>query len=324
LLRSYGAGLPLSVYRNYSQEMAALVQARLEGQAYDAVFVDHWLMAQYLPAGFQGLSLLHQHNAEHLIWQRQAALEMIPWRKLLLTLEGRRLRRYEATALPRLSWLFAVSERERQAIVDLGAPPQRVLLLPNLPDPRLLEQPPLKFGELPPHVLYVGTLSWQPNSQGLRSFLDESYPMLRREMPEVGLIVAGAEPPPWLQRLAKREDGLELVTPVEDAEPLYRRSRVFLETVRGGGGTKVKVLNALARGLPVVATPDGVDGIEAKADEHLLVAADAPSLVAAIRRLLEEERLWQRLSENGRALIAERYRPEVAYRPLERVLSGAA
>jgi glycosyltransferase involved in cell wall biosynthesis len=281
-------------------------------------------MAQYLPASFGGLSLLHQHNAEHLIWQRQAALERIPWRKLPLTLEARRLRRHEAAVLPRLRWLFAVSEAERRALVDLGASPERVLILPNLPDPRLLEGPPLRFGELPPQLLYVGTLNWQPNSQGLRRFLDQAYPLLRREVPEARLIIAGSEPPPWLRELVEREAGLELITPLEDVEALYSRSHVFLEPVQGGGGTKVKVLNALARGLPVVATPDGVDGIEAKADEHLLVAADAPTLVAAVRRLLEDERLWQRLSENGRALIGERYRPEVAYRPLDRVLSGAA
>ena len=324
LLRSYAAGLPLSVYRNHSREMAALVSARLAREEYDAIFVDHWLMAHYLPSDFPGLGLLHQHNAEHLVWQRQAAWEGNPLLRLILSLEYRRLRRHEAALLPRFRWLLAVSEPDRQALIDLGAPPERVLLLPNVADPSLLALPPLSFGQLPANVLYLGTLSWHPNRQGLKAFLDGVFPLLQHRWPQARFIVAGSDPPPWLRRFARRHPKLELVTPVDDAEPLYRQARAFLEPVRGGGGTKVKVLNALARGLPVVTTPDGASGLEAVDGEHLLVASDAAATVEAIARLLQDETLWQRLRDNGRTLIQERYRPEVAYRPLAQVLSGVA
>jgi glycosyltransferase involved in cell wall biosynthesis len=110
---------------------------------------------------------------------------------------------------------------------------------------------------------------------------------------------------------------------VEDPEPLYRRARVFVEATRSGGGTKLKALNALARGLPTVCSPQAAEGIEATSGEHLLIAPDDESMADAIVRLINDPALWQTLSENGRALVRSRYVAEVAYLPLDEVLSGA-
>ncbi len=142
-------------------------------------------------------------------------------------------------------------------------------------------------------------------------------------MPEARFVVAGRGAPPRLQRLARRTPGVEFPGAVEDAESLYRRARLFVEASRSGGGTRLKVLNALARGLPVVATPEGAEGLDTVPGEHLLVANDAASMVEAVGRLMVDDGLWRALSENGRALVRRRYLAEVAYGPLDEVLSGA-
>lgn len=324
LLRSYSARLPLSVYRNRSGLMSALVASRLSEQGYDAVFVDHWLMAQYLPIGFPGLALLHQHNAEHVIWQRQASWEANPLLKLLLRLEGQRVRRYEAAILPRFHWVFAVSQEDRQSLIALGAPAERVFLLPNLPQAELLDRPTLSFARSQPHILYLGTLSWQPNQEAVERFLREAFPYLRQTLSEARFILAGQGAPRRLLSLAHSSPQVDIIGPVVEAEPLYQQARVFIEPIYSGGGTKVKVLNALARGLPVVATPQGAQGIEVLPEEHLLIAQDAPSTVEAIRRLMTDPELWGRLSDNGRRLMQERYQPATAFEALERVLADAS
>lgn len=323
LLRSYGARLPLSVYRNRSRQMWALVAGWLSERTYDAIFVDHWLMAQYLPAEFPGLALLHQHNAEHVIWQQQACGETNPLLKLLLRREGQRVRRYEAAILPRFRWVFAVSEEDRQSLIALGAPAERVLLLPNLPQAELLDRPPLRFAGSQPHILYLGTLSWQPNREGVERFLRQVFPTLQQVVPEARFLLAGEGAPRRLLNLASSTLNVDSVGPVEEAEPLYRQARVFLEPAYSGGGTKVKVLNALARGLPVVTTPQGAQGIDVLAEEHLLVAQDPPSIVEAVRRLMTDQELWERLSNNGRRLMRERYQPASAFEALDRVLASA-
>src|SRR2546427_216344 len=93
--------------------------------------------------------------------------------------------------------------------------------------------------------------------------------------------------------------GVEFLGQVDDSETLYRRARVFVEATRSGGGTKLKVLNSLARGLPIAASPEAVAGLDVTPGEHLLVASDSVSLAASVVSLLTDEALWGRLSENG-------------------------
>jgi glycosyltransferase involved in cell wall biosynthesis len=322
LARSYLSGVPLSVERNQSGVMSQLVAETLEGAKYDAAFVDGWLMAQYLPETFVGLRLLHEHNAEYVIWERQARLERGMLRKLLVGREARRVRAYEAGILPRFDAAFAVSEQDRGALVAVGADPARTLVLPNLPDPSLLEMPALSFEGSQPVVLYFGTLSWQPNIEGLARFIMQVFPLVRKEAPQARLLVAGRDAPPALERLARGTTGVDYMGPVADAETLYRKSRVFVEATRSGGGTKLKILNALARGLPVVASPEATAGIDAIAGSHLLVGGGDESLAEAVVRLLTDSALWSSVSEGGRLLIGSRYVAEAAYAPLDEVLSG--
>ncbi|HXG35552.1 MAG TPA: glycosyltransferase family 4 protein, partial [Dehalococcoidia bacterium] len=209
------------------------------------------------------------------------------------------------------------------ALIALGANPDRTSLLPNVPDPGLLERSGLSFDDAPPDVLYIGTLSWQPNAQGMQSFLREAMPKFADKLPGSRLMVAGSGPPSWLRDWAGRTPFLELVSPVLDVEALYRRARVFLEPVSGGGGTKLKVLNALARGLPVVTTPDGADGIAAIDGEHLLIGRDGDELLDRLSRVTQDRELWERLSKNGRELIRERYVPDIAYEPVAELLAKA-
>lgn len=323
LARSYATGVPLSIERNRSGGMAALVSQRLRHEPYDALFVDGWMMAQYLPSAFAGLSILHEHNAEHVMWRRQADRERNPLLRFLIGLEYWRVRRYEATVLPRFDAVFAVSEVDRQALARVGPKPKRLHVLPNLPDPSLLERDDLSLAAADSAILYFGTLSWPPNVEGLKYLLESVFPLVRERHPDVRLLVAGRGAPSRLERLARRTPGVQFLGPITDAEPLYLRARLFVEASRSGGGTRLKVLNALARGLPVVASPEGAEGLDVVPGEHLLVAADARSMSEAISRLLTDDALWRSLSGNGRALIRSRYVAEAAFQSLDEVLSGA-
>jgi glycosyltransferase involved in cell wall biosynthesis len=320
LLRSVAAGVPLSILRNRSAGFAELVAQRLASGRYDAVFVDGWLMAQYLPKSFHGLRILHQHNAEHLMWQRQAASESHPLRRVLVGMESGRVRRYESSILRQFDVVFAVSEPDRRALQELDGE-LRVELLPNVPEPGMLDRPALSPPSGEPVVLFLGTLSWPPNLQGLRQFLQDALPLLRGRLPNAILVVGGRGTPAELARLAERVSGVELVGAFDDPEPLYRRARAFVELARGGSGTRVKVLNAMARGLPVVTTPDGAEGLDICPGEHALVGSTALEISDSLVHVLTNDSVWRMLAENGRRLVRERYTPEEAYRVLDGVFA---
>jgi len=323
LARSYLAGLPLSIERNRSRTMRHAVMRSIGSNVFDAALVDHWLMAQYLPEDFSGLRILHEHNAEYVMWQRHAGLDHNPVLRPLVRLEARRVRLYEAHILRRFDITFAVSEGDRQALIAAGGEPTRMGILPNLPDPDLLDRPSLDFARARPVILYFGTLSWQPNIEGIEYFTRSVLPRIRRKIPESRLLIAGKDAPAGLVRLAGATDGVDYLGPAREAEALYQQARVFIETTHSGGGTKVKILNALARGIPVVSTPEAIAGLDVWPGEHVLTGSDATSLAEAVVRLMGDAALASELAARGRALIRDRYTPDVAYAPLEGALTGA-
>ncbi len=317
LLRSYEAGVPLSVERNRLPAMAAMVDEEMARGSFDAVFVDHWLMAQYVPPNFDGVRLLHEHNAEYVIWERQAQRSRNP----LVKREAARVRRYEAEMASGFDRVFAVSIRDREALMDIGVPGARVNVLPNIPDPSLLEEPPLRCEDTEPVLAYLGTLNWQPNIDGLERFLTEVFPLVHERLPEARFLVAGRDAPSKLVTLAKRTRGVEFLGDIEETETLYRRARVMVDATETGGGTKLKVLNALARGLPVVASAQAAEGLEVSDGDNILIARSDVVMAETIVRLMGDAALWQRLAEGGRALVRRTYVLDVAFRPLDEALS---
>jgi glycosyltransferase involved in cell wall biosynthesis len=322
LLRSYAAGIPLSILRNRSERFAELLREHVRRRPPDAIFADSWLTAQYVPTDFDGLKTLHQHNAEFVMWEREAAVEANPLRRALVRREAERVRRYEGSILSAFDVVFAVSEPDRAALRGLVTDPPRMELLPNVADPGLLGRPDLSPPESERVILYLGTLSWQPNARGLRHFLGQVFPHVRERLPRVRLIVAGRGAPSSLARVARRTPGVEMVGTFDDPEPLYRRARAFVEVAQGGSGTRVKVLNALARGLPVVTTPEGAEGLDIRSGEHALVGSGPEEASTALMRLMREDHLWISLAENGRRLVREQYVPQQAYRLLDDVFAG--
>jgi glycosyltransferase involved in cell wall biosynthesis len=320
LLSSYAAGVPLSIQRNRSSNMAERIAALLEPGDHDAVFVDGWLMAQYVPEGFSGIRLLHEHNAEHVMWRRHAELETNPIRRPLVRLEAGRVRRYEAGLLARFDVVFAVSEPDRATLSALVPTGPEIALLPNVADPTLLDRPELTPPP-EPVLLFLATLSWPPNAEGLSRFLADDLPALLERVPHARLVVAGSGAPGRLVRRVHESRGVEFAGPIDDDEVLYRRARCFVDVGVGGSGTKVKVLNALARGLPVVTGPDGAAGLEVSSGEHLLVAEDREAMVASLEFVIQEDAAWTNLSRSGRDLIRRRYVPEVAFGALDAALA---
>jgi glycosyltransferase involved in cell wall biosynthesis len=321
LIASYTRGRPLSVERNHSDEMSKTTRSLVAENGYRAVFVDGWLMAQYLPDGFTGAKLLHQHNAEHVMWERHADLERSMVRRSVIRLEASRVRRYEASILPAFDVVFAVSDPDRAALRAL-AHRADVRVLPNVADRSLLVRPSLEPVR-EPVVLFFGTLSWPPNLEGVTRFIRDELPSLRDAVPAVRLLVAGAGAPRALTTLAARTPGVELIGDTSDDEALYRRSRAFVDLGLGGAGTRVKVLNALARGLPSVVTSDAARGLDVTAGEHLLVAINTNDVVRALIRVLTDDATWRTLSERGRDLVRSRYVPDVAFSALDDALAAA-
>jgi len=211
----------------------------------------------------------------------------------------------EAEALRDLDRVYVCSEPDRMRLLGRGAAEVRVL--PNAVAAVPGATPPPR--REPFTLLFVGTLGYHPNADGLLWFCARVLPLLRDRGPApVRLLVVGAGAPPAVQALAALP-GVTLVGAVPDVAPLYRDSHAVVVPIRAGGGTRIKVLEAFAHRRPVVSTTVGAEGIRARSGEHLLLGDRPEEFAAACRALMADAGLGARLAEAALHLVSARHSP---------------
>ena len=304
LLRSYLKRVPLNVLRTAHRGLARRVASVIDD--FDVVFIDHYEVGQYVPRAFRGQRIYHAHNAYYKLWQRYAEQGENPAYRLAAAAETARVRRAEV-ALCNDSDLVFASPNDIDALAVAGAERDRLHQTFHLGDDCQLELPALRFDDTEERLLYVGNLAWEPNAVGLHWFIESVWPLLLEQRPGLKLDIVGRNPDSKLRLLADAQPGIELLGFVEDLETVYPRSRISIAPLTFGAGMKVKVLSALGRGIPVVTTSVGAEGIDARHGQQILIQDEAAPMAADILRLLRDQLLWQRLSEDGRQLVRDRY-----------------
>jgi glycosyltransferase involved in cell wall biosynthesis len=267
----------------------------------DVVIPSPLYMLPYVPPELAGRTALDTQNSEVRRLGSMMRSAPLSARGLVARIQLPAVRRYEAEAVRGLWRTLAVSAEE-QAEFDAIAP-GRAALVPNGADldglaPR---------GALPaaPEALFVGTMSYGANEDGARWLLEEVLPLTARS--DLRVNVVGAGPPPSLVRLAQRASRTVEVTGfVPDTAPWFARSRALVVPLRIGGGTRLKILEALARGVPVLSTTLGAEGLDLEPGRDLLVADEPQAFAAALDRLMEDDELCAALARRGRA-AAEAY-----------------
>jgi glycosyltransferase involved in cell wall biosynthesis len=209
----------------------------------------------------------------------------------------------ERRAANRTDALLAVSEPEARYFRSLGPRPVRVV--PNGVDTGAYAALPAGRRSGPPLLLYVGTMSWSPNASAAHFLAREVLPQVRRLLPETRLRVVGKDPPPAVQALADLP-GVEVTGAVPSIIPHLREAHALAVPLTAGGGTRLKILEAFAAGLPVVSTPVGCEGLQAVHGEHLVVA-EREAFSDAVRELLSHPEAGTGLAVRARALAWDRY-----------------
>jgi polysaccharide biosynthesis protein PslH len=155
-------------------------------------------------------------------------------------------------------------------------------------------------------VLFVGTLGYAPNIYAAVYLLESVYPLLQRDFPDIKMVLIGRMPPKEIRLLADRP-GVRLLDDVADLSPHYRLASVSTAPLLSGGGTRLKILEAMAYGVPVVASTVGCEGLDVEDEKDILIADDPAHFARQIGRLLSDSSLWNRISSNGRRLVEEKY-----------------
>ncbi len=296
-LRSLVCAPTLNVYRTASKQLQAAAAAAI-GRA-DLVLVDHLEVFPYVPVQTKVPVVLHQHNAEYIMWERSKKVARNLAEKLVLAIESGRVKRYERKACLRADLVFA-APNDQDELIKIGVAKEKFHTTFHLGDDSGLDAPDLQFHEALDKLLYVGTLSWPANTDGLLWFLSSVWPRLKAGHPALTLDIIGRGASEELQEAVARAQGTVLHGFVDDLEPFYRKSKVFIAPLRFGSGTKVKVITALYRGLPCVTTTVGAEGLDLLHGKEIFLADDADGTVKSIQELVTNRKSWETVRDSGR------------------------
>lgn len=263
----------------------------------DVVCIEHHGLAHLLPPEHRSRWTLTFPHVPSVVAGHAAAIASSGRQRWLLERERAAARRLERWIADRYDVVVAVAED------DAAALPGQVVVAPNGVDVDAFTPAPLPTE---PRVVFTGSLAYLPNVDGIRWFCDDVVPGLRDLAPSFELEVVGREPTPEVRALDALAN-VRVVGAVPDIAAHLHRARVAVVPLRIGSGTRLKALEAMAAGRPVVGTSIGLAGLGLRDGEHALFADDAPSLTRAIARVLDDDALAARLAENGRRVAVERF-----------------
>ena len=316
--RSLLGTLPYPVEKYRSSKAGALIAEKTRGGRYEVVHFDSLhtfrLVDRVAP---HARLVLDEHNVEALILERMAEVSEPWWKRRLVEDQAARTDTFERLSALRAHRVLLCSSEDLDLLAERTGRRAGFEVIPNGVDLTRFD-PEGEGGRIEseePYAMFLGSMDWWPNADGVSWFVKEIWPRIRRLHPALGLKVVGRNPAAELRALGGQE-GIEITGGVPDVRPYMRGCSAFVVPLRVGGGTRLKILEAMAIGAPIVSTSIGCEGIEAQAGRDLLVEDSVAGFAAAVSALSQAPERRAELSAGGRQVVEGLYSWEAIGRRL--------
>lgn len=323
----YGLGLRGLVSRNAydlnwlsSSLLAARLEHTLNRVKFDAVHFDTLGLAPYAGLVNGVGTVLNHHNIESSMMEHRAATESRRIPKLYWRMEARKLLQAERKYCPRFSLNIVVSPEDGATLAGIASGVE-IMTVPNGVDTEYFTPRTDTGGKT---LLFCGGLDWYPNGEAMAYFFEQIWPSLVSRVPDVRVIVVGRKPPKWLTELGASDNRIRVTGFVDDVRPYFREATAYICPIRVGGGTRLKILDALAMGMPLIGTTFACSGIAVQDEKDVLLADTPEVFVNQVLRVFAEPDLRNALSAHGRELVCQRYSWTVIGKSLSQAYSYAS
>jgi glycosyltransferase involved in cell wall biosynthesis len=316
LAKGLVADLPVAVFRHRSEAMRATVDRLLREHAFDHVVCDFLSTAP----NFSDLSraVLFQHNVEAMIWKRHVE-HATGLRRFYFERQARLMLEYEGKVCRSVKSIVAVSEADARTMRELYGV-KRVSAAPTGVDIAFFT--PSKAMQPATDLVFVGSMDWMPNVDGMVWFAKEVWPLIRRKLPGCTLAVVGRTPAREVTALGEREPGIQITGTVPDVRPWLWGSKASIVPLRIGGGTRLKIYEAMAARTAVVSTTIGAEGLDISPGQDILIADEPEAFAEACIRLVTDADQRQKLSDAAWMHVSSEHSWEAAATVFEELLTA--
>ncbi len=282
------ASLPYFLAKCNHSHFRSVVQQLLCGKHFDLLFCDFLQTAAPLLNCAFTPRVVFEHNVEFLLRRRKWEVERNPLRKFIFGSEWRKTRTIEAEVCRSFDHVIAVSP-EDQGVLQHEFGIEDVSILPAGVDTDFFS--PRESQSDHGRIVFVGSMDWDPNEDGVLWFVREIYPRVRGEIPGARFTIVGRSPSSRLCAIAGQEQGIEITGRVPDVRSYVSQAEVVVVPLRVGGGTRIKIPEAMAMGKAVVSTPVGAEGLPFKAGQEICIAESPDQFAQAVVQLLKNSSL---------------------------------
>lgn len=311
VLNSLFSSTPIVVKRHYLPQVAAEIQRLLASDSFDVVHFDHLDASFYrslIPASVK--TVLDEHNIVTNQVKTSIAAEPNILKKFYMRTQLGKTLRYESRVCPQMTRCFVCSDRDKTYLHEM-APQAQIRTIPNGVDVEYFGDrswfDPVEHAQEPHAIIFVGMLDYGPGGVGVRYFCQDILPLLQQEIPDIRFYAVGQNPPAYLQTLASHNPNIVLTGRVPDIRPYAAKAKVFVVPLKSGSGTRLKILDAMAMGIPVVSTSIGAEGLEVRSGEQLFLADTPETFASAILKLLKDDELAAAIRRNATNFVRETY-----------------
>ena len=304
LTRNLLTRLPYFIMKYESPEMRKEIEQLTARTNFDVVVCDFLMPSVNLPAQLPCPTVLFQHNVEAMIWKRHYQVQQNPLKKLYLYGQWRKAFNFERIMAQSFDHVVAVSREDAETMqADYGI---SVSDVPTGVDTDYFTSGD-RSQQAQRNLVFTGSMDWLPNHDAIQFFVRDILPLIRKALPDVSLTVVGRNPYPELIDLSKREPGITVTGRVDDVRPYMERATAYIVPIRIGGGTRLKIYEAMAMDRPVISTTIGAEGLPVENERELLLADSPDAFAAAVVRVLSDESLANSLSVRAGKLVREQF-----------------
>lgn len=309
--------VPIAVSRYASARLRREIDALIAAERYDSIVCD--FLTSAINLGDLRDSVLFQHNVETTIWQRHAERSPSALKKIYFQMQARKMEAYERKICRSVRHVIAVSEIDAARMKSMFGV-ENITSVQTGVDVEYFA--PRSAAPTVSDIVFSGSMDWLPNVDAVEYFLAETLPLIRKKLPDTTFTIAGRSPDARVLKAVQGLAGANVTGRVDDMRSYLWGAKISIVPIRIGGGTRLKIYECMAAGVPIVSTTVGAEGLRYKDDEDIVLADDPASFAEACIRLLTDETQRSAIASNALSRAQREFSWEAVSREFEAVLEN--